>query len=62
MIKLQGYIRDSSGQSLSGIPIQVFRHRQLIRDLKLTPLPLVTNNIGYFESNLKELNPTNSNL
>ncbi|MGH9973409.1 MAG: hypothetical protein ACRD93_05885 [Nitrososphaeraceae archaeon] len=51
MTKLQGYIRDTSGQPLSGIPI-----------LKLTPLPLVTDNIGYFESNLKELNSTNSNL
>jgi len=62
MTKLQGYIRDTFGQPLTGIPVQAFLHRQLIGDSKVTRLPLVTDNTGYFETNLKELNATPSNF
>jgi cholesterol oxidase len=61
MTKLQGYVRDTSGQPVTGIPVQAFLHRQLIGDSKVTRLPLVTDNTGYFETDLKELNANHSN-
>jgi cholesterol oxidase len=62
MTTLQGYIRDTFGQPLTRIPVQAFFHRQLIGDHKVTELPLVTDNTGYFETNLRELNATPSNF
>jgi GMC oxidoreductase len=62
MIKLQGYVHDTSGQPLSEIPIEVYLHRQLIGDMKLTRLPLVTDNTGYFESKISEQYTINSKL
>jgi GMC oxidoreductase len=62
MTKVQGYIRDTSGQPLSGIPIKVSQHRQLFGELNLTRIPVVSDNGGYFELNLKDLNVLNSNF
>lgn len=62
MTNLQGYIHDTSGQPLIGIPVEAYLHRQLIGDSKVTRHPLVTDNTGYFETNLKELNATASNF
>lgn len=62
MTKLQGYIRNTSGQPLSRVPLQGFQHRHLIGDLKVTSNPLVTDDNGYFESNLEGLKPIDSNF
>jgi len=62
LTNLEGYIRDTFGQPLIGIPVEAYLRRQLIGDSKVTRLPLVTDNTGYFETNLKERNATPSNF
>ena len=62
MITVEGYIRDSVGQPLSGIPIELFQ-RHSLGDLNLTTSPVVTANDGYFKINpQKNIDETNSNV
>ena len=44
MTNLEGYIRDTFGRPLIGIPVEAYLQRQLIGDSKVTRLPLVTDN------------------
>ena len=53
VIKLEGYIHDKSGRPLSGIPIQAYRHRDLVGDLRLTSTPFVTDSYGHFQIDLQ---------
>ena len=61
VVKLEGYIHDKSGRPLSGIPVQAFRHRDLISDIRLTPSSFVTDSYGHFRIELKGKG-LNSNL
>ena len=47
MVIIEGYIRDSSGQPLSRIPVEAFQHHpfnpfNLLHDSNLTSIPEVT--------------------
>ncbi len=62
MITVEGYIRDSVGQPLAGISIELFQ-RHSLGDLNLTTSPVVTANDGYFKINpQKNIDETNSNV
>ena len=53
VVKLEECIHDKSGRPLSGIPVQAFRHRGLIGDIRLTPSSFVTDSNGHFRIELK---------
>jgi len=59
MVAIEVSIRDSAGQPLAGVPVQVFQ-RNPLGDLNLTGNPIVTDNDGYFkfipQSNIDEIN------
>ena len=48
MVVIEGYIRDSTGQPLVGIPVEAFQQNPL-GDLTLTAFPQLTDNEGYFK-------------
>jgi cholesterol oxidase len=61
MVAIEGYIRNSAGQPLIGIPIEAFQNNPL-GDLNLTSLPEITDNNGYFRIvPQKNIDETNSN-
>jgi hypothetical protein len=63
MAIIEGYVHDVSNQPLSGIPIQAFQDRQLIGDLNLTPIPVITDNNGYFKLiPTRDIEAVNSNV
>jgi GMC oxidoreductase len=48
VVVIEGYIRDSAGQPLVGIPVEAFQQNPL-GDLTLTTSPQLTENEGYFK-------------
>jgi choline dehydrogenase-like flavoprotein len=48
MVIIEGYIRNSAGQPLVGIPVEAFQQNRL-GDLTLTAFPQPTDNNGFFE-------------
>jgi hypothetical protein len=63
MAIIEGYIGDASDRPLPGIPVLAFQDRQLIGDLNLTPIPVITDNNGYFTINLtRDIEVINSNV
>src|SRR5437764_14277236 len=62
MVIIEGYIRNSSGQRLTRIPVEAFQHDpfNLLPDSNLTSIPEVTDNDGYFriipQRNVHEVN------
>lgn len=63
MAIIEGYVHDVSNQPLSGIPVQAFQDRQLLGDLNLTPVPVITDNNGYFKLiPTRDMEAVNSNV
>jgi cholesterol oxidase len=63
MAIIEGYVHDVSNQPLSGIPVQAFQDRQLLGDLNLTPIPVITDNNGYFKLiPTRDMEAVNSNV
>jgi cholesterol oxidase len=62
MLKLEGYIHDSAGQSMVGIAVEAFQHNHL-RDSNLTAIPEITDKEGRFKIiSKKDIDEMNSNL
>src|SRR5215472_16107007 len=59
MVVIEGYIRDSTGQPLTSVPVEAFQLNPL-GDLTLTAAPEITDNHGYFniipQRNVDEIN------
>ena len=62
MVVIEGYIRDSTGQPLAGIPVEAFEQNPL-GDLTLTGSPKPTDNTGYFKiASQRNIDENNSNV
>jgi hypothetical protein len=62
MVIIEGYVRNSAGQPLAGIPIEAFQQNPL-GDLTLTAFPEITNNEGYFKIiTQRDIDEMNSNV
>ena len=62
MVVIEGYIRDSTGQPLVGIPVEAFQQNPM-GDLTLTGFPQPTDNEGYFNiASQRKIDENNSNV
>ena len=61
MVAIEVSIRDSAGQPLAAIPVEVFQHN-LFGDLNLTGNPILTDNDGYFKFNKPNIDEINSKV
>lgn len=62
MVTIEGYIRDSVGQPLAGIPVEAFQ-RNPLGDLNLTAAPEITDGDGYFKIiPQRDIDEINSNV
>jgi cholesterol oxidase len=61
MVIIEVFVRDSTGQALPGVPVEVFQ-RKLSGDLNLTGSPELTNNEGYFKFTKTNIDELNSNV